>query len=56
MSTSFVLNSALSTDAALGLAIDLALITKHLGVILETGGPGFEIETSCRLWPPRRFE
>ena len=37
MSTSFVLNSAIIAEAASGLAIDLALITKHLGVILETG-------------------
>ena len=56
MSTSFVFNSAISADAASGLAIDLALITKHLGVILQTGGPCFEIETSCRLWLPCRFE
>ena len=45
MSTLFVISSALSAGAASGLAIDLALITKHLGIIVETGGPGFNILT-----------
>ena len=49
MSTLFVISSALSAGAASGLAIDLALITKHLGIIVETGGPGFNILTCIKF-------
>ena len=49
MSTLFVINSALSAGAASGLAIDLALITKHLGIIVETEGPGFNILTCIKF-------
>ena len=49
MSTLFVISSALSAGAASGLAIDLALIIKHLGIIMETGGPGFNILTCIKF-------
>ena len=49
MSTLFVISSALSSCAASGLAIDLALITKHLGIIVETRGPGFNILTCIKF-------
>ena len=50
MSTLFVISSALSAGAASGLAIDLAaLITKHLGIIVETEGPDFNILTYIKF-------
>ena len=49
MSTLFVISSALSAGAASGLAIDLALITKHLGIIVGAGGPGFNILTCIKF-------
>ena len=49
MSTLFVISSALSASVASGLAIDLALITKHLGIIVETGGPDFNILTYIKF-------
>ena len=49
MSTFFVISSALRAGAASGLAIDMALITKHLGIIVETEGPGFNILTCFKF-------
>ena len=38
-----------NADAASGLARDLAFNTKHLGITLADGGPGFETLTEIRL-------
>ena len=42
-------------DAASGFANDLAFITKHLGTILKTGGPGLESLTVIKLSALRLF-
>ena len=55
MSMLLVLISTFNADAASGLASDLAFITKHLGIILQTGGPGLESLTVIKLSPLRLF-
>ena len=45
----FVMTSVHNADAASGLARDLAFNTKHLGITLADGGPGFETLTEIRL-------
>ena len=49
VSTLFMISSALSAGEASGLAIDLALFTKHLGIIVETGGAGLNILTCIKF-------
>ena len=46
----FVVTFVHDTDSASGLTRDLAFSTKHLGINLADGGPGFNAIIGIRLW------